>query len=160
FDIVVQPKELAVHRNDRTTGARAKRLRQAIRKGCAFKGSDEGMLEQDIVEGLALRYPAHDDRALSGADDPVFVNRSALGFAHAPHAAQAVLVNESLEVELRSRVVTHTADVSGALRAEPATLGHGHRGNNTQPHGAAAARSGRSKAVARANRVCFCRRGP
>ena len=97
--------------------ARAKRLRQAIGKAFAIKRSDKGMLEQNIVEGLALRDFAHDDRARGSGDNPVFVCRPAFGLTLIPYAAQAVLVNDFLEINLRSRVVTHTAHVSGALQA-------------------------------------------
>jgi hypothetical protein len=39
------------------------------------------------------------------------VGTARFGFTRTAHAAQAVLVNEFLEVELRSHVVTHTANV-------------------------------------------------
>jgi hypothetical protein len=42
------------------------------------------------------------------------VGTARFGFTHTAHAAQTILLNELLEVKLRSRVVTHTADVSGA----------------------------------------------
>ena len=115
---MVQPNVPAVLRHDRAAGAGAQGLRQAIGKAFAVERSDEGMLEENVVEGSALRDLAHDDGTRGGADNPVFVYRPAFGFTHSPYAAQAVLVNDFLEVELRSRVVTHTADVSGALQAD------------------------------------------
>src|SRR6516162_2785239 len=76
------------------------------------------MLEMNILERAAVRDPAHDHGSRRRAHNPVFVNLAALGFARAPHGAEAIFVNELLQIELRSNTIAHTCEFSG----QPATF--------------------------------------
>src|SRR5690349_5420480 len=122
LDIVIQPNVLAVVCHDGAAPASAQGLRETVGEAFATKRSDERVLESNMVEGSAAGYPAHDDRVRGGAHNPVLVNLAALGFPHISHAAQAVLVNEFLDIEFRSLVVTHYCRRLWHITTGPAIL--------------------------------------